>query len=391
MHVACIGTGWFPEAAGGLERYVYGLIRNLASCGDVVDFYATGRPRTLGGATYPHTIGNPRHGIVRRMLAAGCCYACELPKSCDVVNVHFALTGFPALPFIPRDVPLVYHFHGPWSEESEREGARSLNVVLKKHIEQIVFNRCSHFIAHSAAFKRTLCSSYGIPDDHVSVLASGIDTETFIPSGSRRSARARLGWPQERFIAFTARRLVHRVGLPPLLGAVADLRSRHPELWLAIAGKGPLAASLQLYIDAMELDDHARLLGFVSEEELVLAYQAADVTVVPSQYLEGFGSIIAESLACGTPVVATPVGGMPEWLAPLQPSLVMEGRDRKAIARSLEAILTGAVPLPEPERCRAYAQRTFSWPVVAAGVREVFREHSQAKWTKSGMVAANSG
>jgi glycosyltransferase involved in cell wall biosynthesis len=391
MHVACIGTGWFPEAPGGLERYVYGLVRTLADRGDVVDFYTTGHPRTVGGASYPHTIGNARAGIARRLITAASCYARELPRSCDVVNVHFALSGFPALPFIRSDVPLVYHFHGPWWQESELEGARSLNVLLKKRIEQIVYKRCSHFIAHSAAFKRMLCSSHRIPEDRVSVLASGIDTDAFVPSTSRRSVRAQLGWPQDRFIAFTARRLIRRVGLPALLGAAADVKARRSDLWLAIAGKGPLEISLQRQIDAMELNDHVRLLGFVSEEQLVMAYQAADVTIVPSESLEGFGSIIAESLACGTPVVATPVGGMPEWLEPLQPSLVMEGIDRAAIARSLEAVITGRLPLPSPERCRAYAEETFSWPVVAAGVRSVFHEHSQAKWTKSGMAAAHSG
>jgi glycosyltransferase involved in cell wall biosynthesis len=381
MHLACIGNGWFPEDPGGLERYVYGLVQSLAHGGDVVDFFTTGHPTTLGGASYPHTLGNVERGIVRRMFGALTCYARELSRSCDVVNVHFPLTGLPAVPFIPRDVPLVYNFHGPWWQESKQEGAPWFNVALKKQIERLLFKRCAHFIVDSTAFKQLLCSSYGIGEDRVSVVPCAIDTRVFVPSSSRRFARAQLGWPQDRFVVFTARRLVHRVGLSSLLGAVADLKTRRRDLWLAIAGKGPLSASLQHQIDSMELNEYVRLLGFVSEEELILAFQAADVTVVPSQSLEGFGIIIAESLACGTPVIATPVGGMPEWLAPLQPSLVMEGFDREAIARSLESVIVGSLPLPDPKRCRAYAEETFSWPIVASRMRAVFREHSRARWT----------
>jgi glycosyltransferase involved in cell wall biosynthesis len=372
MHVACIGTYWFPEVPGGLERYVHGLVRRLAGDGDVVDFYTLGRPTAVGGASRPHCIGDPQHNTVRRFIAAGICYARELPRSCDVVNVHFALSGLPALPFLPRRAPLVYHFHGPWCEESRREGAGQLNVVLKRQVERLVFTRCAHFIAQSEAFKRTLCSSYGISDERVTVLPLGIDTHAFAPRTSRRQARAMLGWPQDRFIAFTARRLVRRVGLPALLDAIATIRTRRNDVWLAVAGNGPLREALQLQIDALELDEHVRLVGYLSEEELALAYRAADLTVVPSRELEGFGSIIAESLACGTPALVTPVGGMPEWLEPFDASLIMEGCDRYAIARSLDAVVAGRVPLPDPERCRAYAERTFSWPVVAAGVRDVF-------------------
>lgn len=373
MHIACIGTGWFPETPGGLERYLYGLVRTLAARGDVVDFYTTGNATTLGESSIPHRIGKAGDNLLRRVIAAGACYARELPRTCDVVNVHFALTALPALPFIPRDVPVVYHFHGPWWEESLHEGAGTMNVLLKKQIERIVFKRCAHFIAQSTAFKAKLCSSFAIPEHRVSVLALGIDTDAFTPTPSRRAAREKLGWPQDRFIAFTARRLVHRVGLHTLLGAVADVVPRHPGLWVAIAGKGPLADSLRDEIARMRLAEHVRLLGYISEDDLVAAYQAADLTVVPSQDLEGFGSIIAESLACGTPVIATPVGGMPEWLAPLDPRLVMDGCERSSIASALDAVLGARTPLPDPQHCRDYALRTFSWPVAAAGVRGVLR------------------
>ena len=76
------------------------------------------------------------------------------------------------------------------------------------------------------------------------------------------------------------------------------------------------------------LQDHVRLLGHVPEADLPLAYRAADLTVMPTASLEGFGLSVIESLAAGTPVLATPVGGMLDILPPLGEQLVLEGAGR---------------------------------------------------------------
>jgi glycosyltransferase involved in cell wall biosynthesis len=116
------------------------------------------------------------------------------------------------------------------------------------------------------------------------------------------------------------------------------------------------------------------LLGFVSEEELVRCYQAADVTVLPTQSLEGFGTIISESLACGTPAIVTPVGGMPEAVAPLSPDLVTRSAAAEGIAEAMERVLRGTLVLPGREQCRTFAAQNYEWTIVYGKIRSVFAE-----------------
>ncbi len=100
------------------------------------------------------------------------------------------------------------------------------------------------------------------------------------------------------------------------------------------------------------LEDNVKFLGFLPDEELPVAYQAADLTVMPSQSFEGFGLAILESLACGTPVVCTPVGGMPEILQGFSPQLIT---DSISTERYCGKIITSAIA-----RNRGFFQRRMS-------------------------------
>jgi glycosyltransferase involved in cell wall biosynthesis len=112
--------------------------------------------------------------------------------------------------------------------------------------------------------------------------------------------------------------------------------------------------------------------GFIAEDDLPAAYRAADLTVVPSVALEGYGLIVPESLAAGTPVMVTPVGGLPETVNGLSTHLIFESSSASAIARGLSDALTGVMPLPSASECLAFARARNDWPVVAAQVRRVY-------------------
>ena len=116
---------------------------------------------------------------------------------------------------------------------------------------------------------------------------------------------------------------------------------------------------------------HVELLGFVPDELLSVAYQASDLTVVPSISWEGFGLILVESLASGTPALSTPIGGMPEILRPLDPNLVTDSIEVSAIADRLIQFLSGELPLPTRKTCREYAVKNFDWKYIAPLVQEV--------------------
>jgi glycosyltransferase involved in cell wall biosynthesis len=152
-------------------------------------------------------------------------------------------------------------------------------------------------------------------------------------------------------------------------------------VWLAIdlsvalariAGKGPLQESLEQQIRERSLENQVRrLLGYLPDRQLPIAYQAADLTVVPSQSLEDFGLVLVKSLACGTPALCTPVGGMPEVVTPFWPEVVTTGTEADAIADRITALLTGQLPLPDRPACRDYAVTHFDWQGISQAVRNV--------------------
>jgi glycosyltransferase involved in cell wall biosynthesis len=164
------------------------------------------------------------------------------------------------------------------------------------------------------------------------------------------------------------------MGLESLIGAIKEVRERVPEILLLIGGKGRLSRELSARVLSLGLEKNVRFLGFVSDEQLPLAYRAADLTVVPTVTLEGFGLIAVESLAAGTPVIVTPVGGLPEVVRDLSPALILPGTGVRSLAEGIGAALTGELSLPSARTCEGYVRSRYDWPVVAAHVRGVYEE-----------------
>jgi glycosyltransferase involved in cell wall biosynthesis len=371
MKIACVGTGWYPQHPGGLEKYVYGMTRALIAAGDDLDLFVTGTPRLDALNAHAYSRGIPGEPLLQRLRQARDTFARSLRGPYDVINIHFAMNALPLIPFIKHDTPRVVHFHGPWAAEAEAEGASSLSVAIKKYLETIVYRRADHFIVLSTAFKNLLMA-YGINASQISVIPMGIDCDFFVPAADRGAVRADLGWPADKTVFFTARRLVNRVGLHELLRAAQIARRTGAAFVVKIAGKGPLHDELQAAIVELDLADCVELLGFVSEEALVRAYQASDATLLPSQSLEGFGTIISESLACGTPIIVTPIGGMPEAVLPLASDLIAASAAPEDIAERMIAVARETLSLPDPKSCRDYAVANFDWNVVVESVRKVF-------------------
>jgi glycosyltransferase involved in cell wall biosynthesis len=131
---------------------------------------------------------------------------------------------------------------------------------------------------------------------------------------------------------------------------------------------------LRRQIEERGLTDHVRLLGFISDAALPLAYRAADINVVPTTALEGFGLTAAEAIAAGTPSMVTPIGGLPEVVTNLSPELVFQSASAACIAAGLSGALSGSLQLPDGPACRDYAESCFSTELAAARTAAVYRE-----------------
>jgi glycosyltransferase involved in cell wall biosynthesis len=330
------------------------LIRHLGPTGTGIHGLVAGS-NDVREATDGQIIGfaAPDARLAQRMLSVRRLAVQQVAeKKIDLVASHFALYTIPILDHIKR-VPMVVHFHGPWAAEGNAEGARSYRSRLKASLERSVYSRAKRLIVLSEAFKSELVAGYGIAEHRIRIVPGGIDVDRFNTSISRIEARLRLGWPTNRPIILTVRRQVRRMGLETLIDAARQLAVSCPDVLVLLGGTGPIASELQKRIVELGLENNVRRLGRVEDAHLPLAYRAADMTVVPSQSLEGFGLITLESLASGTPVYVTPIGA-------------------EEIANVLRQALRGERPTPSDQSCRAFASQNFSWPQIAQRVRAVY-------------------
>ena len=365
--------GWFGEEPGGLNRMYAGLLGSLPKQGVAVRGLVAGSAAAEQGAPQNLSFFERREASVLGRLR-GCRRAVSHALEAgdvDVVAAHFSLYALPILDLL-RERPFVFHFHGPWASESRSEQERGAGIVTKRAIEALVYRRADRLIVLSSAFAQVLERQFGIAPERIHVIPGGVEAARYRLAESRAAARAKLGLPADRPLVVAVRRLVRRVGLEGLVNAMDEVRKAVPDALLLIAGRGEMAQELAQRIEARGLTRHVRLLGFVADDDLPLLFRACDLSVVPSVALEGFGLSTIESLAAGTPVLVTPVGGLPETVAPLDPSLVLPEASPGCLASGISDALRNPDALPSAHACARYVRENFDWPVVAARVLAVY-------------------
>lgn len=370
-----VGMGWHDEQPGGLNRMVMNLLLHLPAVDVAAQGLVAGRPeveRLSEGRARPFAqLSNP---LPWRVLQAGrALRAAVRTLSPDVVALHFPLFGLLGVDGL-RATPLVVHFHGPWAGEGVVEGGSTRSAAAKHWVEQRSYRRGTRFITLSHAFATVLEQTYGVDPSLVRVVPGGVDLGRFEPALSRTEARVMAGLPLDRPLVLAVRRLARRMGLQDLVSAFGTVRQCIPDAMLVIAGGGPLFDSLTAQIAEAGLENSVRLLGRVPDALLPALYRAADLSVVPSTALEGFGLTSVESLASGTPALVAPVGGLPEVVGDLAAELILPDTGVAALADGITTALLGTRPLPSPEACIAYVRRRYAWPIVAAQVRAVYAE-----------------
>lgn len=369
--VLLVGLGWAPDQTGGLNRYVRDLLATLPSARALLVGSASDAPESVTA------VSSHEHPVARRLWAISAA-ARRLAGSVDVVDVHFALYGAPpVLLGALRRLPVVVHFHGPWADEAVAERhAGPAGRLARRAIERALYRRATRVVVLSGAFARLLVERYRVSPWRISIVAPGVDLVHFGP-GDRAAARATFGVADDAWVAVSPRRLVPRTGVDVLVAAWSSLSTAARAVGLTpellVAGDGPERRVLEALAARADAGLSVRLLGEVSEDALVDLYRAADVCVVPSRALEGFGLVVLESLACGTPVVVTDVGGLPESVAGLGDELVVPAEDAASLRARLWDAMTGTRPLPTAERCRAHAER-FGWARAAERHRALYRE-----------------
>ncbi|MEJ5359471.1 MAG: glycosyltransferase family 4 protein [Desulfobacterales bacterium] len=318
--------------------------------------FAPRRPHRLLSATWP---------AVRRTLSR-----LRRHGGVDCLDIHQPIAAFGAAGVAFPELPAVYTCHSLAHEEylsrNRKPAMRRVQAGIRRLIERRVMRSCRRVVTLSRYTAEKAMRAHGIPAERIEFIPGGVDPERFRPALDREGLRRRLGLEPGRRLLLTVRNLVPRMGLENLIAAMADIAPGVPEAVLWIGGEGPLREALEARTQALGLERRVRFLGFVPEETLPELYAAADLFVLPSLDLEGFGMVTLEALASGLPVLATPVGGSVEILSPLDRGLLLEGTSVEALGRGVLSFLHRLAADPQAGRrlsaaCRRHAVGHYSW------------------------------
>ena len=266
----------------------------------------------------------------------------------DAIHGHTELATLAALDFYGDSVHSSYTIHSPARMELAIVWANSgflrritapVGLIMINRMEADCMRR-SHVV--------TALSQYTIdcigkihgkgPADKVQLIPGWVDTARFTPAEDRQVSKAQLGWPLDIPVLFTLRRLEWRMGLDRLLNASHRLLSQGHKFHLMIGGSGSMRRRLEEQAKTLGLNNSVTFLGKIEDRDLPLAYAACDAFVLPTAQLECFGLIALEALSAGQPVLATPVGAIPEIIRNFDASWLARSADPEDIADLLRLL-----------------------------------------------------
>jgi glycosyltransferase involved in cell wall biosynthesis len=395
LHVLVAAHDFYPDpGSGGTGRYVYETTRRFASRGHDVSVItrrrgATPDRETVDGVNlyrYDVTIAErsapeilsqlPRAaGVVARHVTA----ATKRGGTPEVVSYQGPVTSALVGRAVDDAAARVATFHSPWPTEYriKTRGAeglrRRLNVGLRRFVERCILARTDEVVVLSDFMRRELRRVYG-RSRHATVVPGGVDADRFTPDG--RTVDRIGGDPA----VLTVRRLSDRMGHELLIEAFSAVLSERPGARLYIAGSGPLRSRLEAVARAHGVAGATTFLGYVPDDDLPAVYRSADIFVLPTRELEGFGLATLEALASGLPVVATPVGGTVELLSGLQarPSIPEPMLVASVDADTVASGMLAWADLPEEaladaaRTCRRYTSGRFTWDRTAARLESLY-------------------
>lgn len=312
----------------------------------------------------------------------------EVQYDFEFINFHQPFSAFSVLrsPF-SMDIRKIYTCHSLSFEEYRSRNKTPpdfigragylMNVRVRKHIEGRCLQEAQRITVESRYTLDKLQRTYRISPEKVTVVPGGVDLERFSNSADKAAIRRRLNIPADRFVLFTVRNLVSRMGLDNLIQAMGDVVRDCRDVFLVIGGEGPLREELQSLVVKMNLERHVCLVGFIPEGDLPDYYRMADIFVLPTLELEGFGLVTLEAMASAVPVLGTPVGGTVEILGRFDPTSLFEDTRPGSIAALI--VEKYRVFKNHPAlykdisfRCRSFVEKNYSWDNNVNQIEKIF-------------------
>jgi len=393
LRVAMLSVHTCPLAAlggketGGMNVYVRELARELARMGAAVDVFtrsqnpAISRVVRLGeGARVIHLPAGPQAPMSRERVHAHLeefvdgVEAWRLANGADydLVHGHYWLSGLVGLSLRARwGVPLVQMFHTLAAMKNGAGVVAEREPALRLAEERRIVRAADRLVAANAIERAGLVNAYGADASRVAVIPCGVDTDLF-RGGDAAIARDVLGVARGPLLLYVGR-IAPIKGLETLLDALGCLRGRGIGARLVVVGgetDEPVdahEAGVRRRVTTLGLANAVTFVGAQPQERLRDWYVAADVIVLPSYY-ESFGMVALEAMACGSPVVASRVGGLQTTVRDGVTGLLVPEGDPCALADTIARVLAdGALRWRLGREGQRWASQ-HRWPCVAEAI-----------------------
>ena len=385
------GTG----DAGGMNIYVVEAAQNMAAQGVKVDIFTRRTNSEIAdvvdvapGVRVIQLNVGPVSGVTKEQLPKmipdlSAAFKEALSKdSYDVIHSHYWISGKVAMP-VAKDlnIPLVHTMHTMARVKNLNlaEGETPEPMIRVQGETQIVA-AADALVANTDAEAASLVSLYEACPDNVSVVSPGVNLKVFTPGTGRAAAREIVGLDKDAHIITFVGRIQPHNGPEVLIRTIAELVSHSPHLRakLIVNIIGGASGANQSEVERLKelttwlgIDDVVRFAPPVLREELPNWYRASDLVCVPS-YSESFGLVALEAQACGTPVVATAVGGLRTAVADGISGVLVDGHDPRAWSSVLARLLQ------EPQRRVLLSMGAvehashFGWDATSRGTLDIY-------------------
>ena len=385
------GTG----DAGGMNIYVIEAAQNMAAMGVKIDIFTR---RTNAEVADVVEVSNgvrviqlnvgPISGVTKEQLPGFIPALSDefkralLLEKYDVIHSHYWISGKVAMPVAKElDIPLVHTMH-------TMARVKNLNLaegeipepMIRVQGETQVVAAADSLIANTDAEAASLVSLYEACPDNVSVVSPGVNLNVFTAGAGKAAAREFVGLPKDAHIISFVGRIQPHKGPEVLIRSIAEMVQHSPHLRPKLVTNiiGGASGANQSEVERLKelvtwlgIDDVVRFAPPVPREDLPQWYRAADLVCVPS-YSESFGLVALEAQACGTPVVATAVGGLRTAVADGISGVLVDGHDPRAWSSVLARLIQ------EPQRRVLLSMGAiehashFGWDATSRGTLDIY-------------------
>ncbi|HUV75516.1 MAG TPA: glycosyltransferase [Dehalococcoidales bacterium] len=366
---------------GGMSVYVLELARELGKCGHLIDIYTRAHdPKDkqiyeLGNNTRLIHLKAGKDGEMHKLAVyphlpdfAGKLESFRKRNQLhyDLVYSHYWLSAW-AGKFLQSwwNVPHIVMFHTLGAVKNAI-GIGEGEPELRLETERYLARNCHRIVAATEREKEDLIRYYGASPETISVIPCGVNLSRFQPI-DKETARQQLDLNGNRRNILFVGRIEPLKGIDKLLRAMTYLKNKHGFRLLIIGGDEHSQYEidrLQQLSRELNIEDSVNFLGLIKQEKLPLYYGAADVCVIPSYY-ESFGLVALESLACGTPVVATDVGIAKKVIRQGETGYVVVDNSPHRLAQKIELLLSKPEVTTESIDLMRTSVADFDWSKIA--------------------------